>query len=69
MLKVGDKFILSDNALENYGEEYRDIEYTVCYVATSVEEHRGYDKSMNGMALYKADELNFAVYEYEIEEV
>lgn len=69
MLKIGDKFVLSDIALENYGEEYRDVEFTVCYVATNEEEHEGYDNSVEGMALYEADELNFAVYEYEIEEV
>lgn len=69
MLKIGDKFILSDIALENYGEEYRDIEFTVSYVATNIEEHQGYDESMDGIALYEADELNYAVYEYEIEEV
>ena len=30
---VGQKFKLNDEALDNYGEEFRDIVYTVAYVA------------------------------------
>lgn len=68
MLKIGEKFTLTNDAVENYGEEYRDKVFTVSHVATSQEGHRGYDDSMEGMALYDAEELNFSVYEYEVEE-
>lgn len=69
MLKIGDKFMLTEDAIDNYGEQYRDKIFTVSHVATNTEQHRGYDNSMEGMALYDAEELNFSVYEYEIEEV
>jgi hypothetical protein len=69
MLEVGNKFKLTDDAVEHYGQEYKDKEFTVCHVATSIEEHQGYDEGLQGMALYDAVELNFSVYEYEIEEV
>jgi hypothetical protein len=66
MLKVGQKFTLTNNAIANYGEKYRGKAFTVSHVATNADQHRGYDESMQGMALYDAEELNFSVYEYEI---
>jgi hypothetical protein len=64
--RVGMKFILTDDAIENYGEEYRDKVYKVRGVFKSVKEHRGFDEGV-GQPLYEADNLPFAVYEYEIE--
>lgn len=69
MLKIGEKFILNEDAIEHYGKEYQGKEFTVSYVATSEDEHKGYDEGMKGMALYDAKELFFSVYEYEIEEI
>jgi hypothetical protein len=64
-LKIGSKFTLTDNALENYGEKYRDQVFTVSHVATSVKDHPGYD-AVAGGALYDATELPFSVYDCEI---
>lgn len=66
MLKIGEQFILTEDAIENYGEEYEGKKFTVSHVARNTKEHPGYDNSMEGMALYDAKELNFSVYEYEV---
>ena len=68
MMKVGQEFTLTDDAIENYGERYRGKKFTVSHVATNEKQHRGYDSGMNGMPLYDAKELNFSVYEYEVVE-
>lgn len=65
-MELGDKFILTENALENYGESYRDKEFTVSHVATNESEHPGYDAGMKGENLYDAHELEFSVYDYEV---
>lgn len=64
--KVGDKFTLTNDACENYGSQYIGRVFTVSHVATSIEEHRGFDEGA-GSALYDAHELNFSVYEWEME--
>jgi hypothetical protein len=71
----GDEFRLSEDALENYGEEYRDGVFTVDAVydhyvpSSSMGNDRtgspGFDESA-GTALY-GSELNFDVYEWEME--
>lgn len=65
-MDIGDTFKLTDNAIDNYGEWYRDREFTVSHVATSQDEHIGYDAAMEGEKLYDAEELNFSVYDYEV---
>lgn len=70
--RIGDKFTLTDDALENYGERWRGVVFTVTHVATSRAGHPGYDAGMKGAALYDADADNGAswnnsVYDYEIE--
>ena len=72
MLRLGDKFTLTENAIENYGTQYAGREFPVSHVATNTNQHPGYDEVVNAegyepMALYDAKELNFSVYEYEIE--
>lgn len=75
MMKIGDAFKLTDSALEIYGEEYRDRVFTVNHVATSKDDHPGYDESVNSpdtdekMALYDAEDFDNSVYEYEVEQV
>lgn len=64
-MRKGDHFFLTDDAVDNYGEKYRDKIFTVSNVARNSKEHRGYDEGMNGMNLYDAEELSFSVYEFE----
>lgn len=72
MYKIGDKLkISSDNDNENY-DEYRDEILVVSSFSTSINDHPGYDESMDGMALYDLELLNgeyfpFSLYEYELE--
>lgn len=66
-LKIGDKVkIASDNDNENY-DKFRGKILTITNVATNKEQHRGYDSSMEGMALYDFKGVPFSLYEYEIE--
>lgn len=77
--RKGDKFKLTADALENYGQKYADRTFVVFAVSTAgmpAEEfyakgrpdgfHPGFDESA-GCALYDADGLNFSLYEWEIE--
>ena len=66
MLKVGDKITLTNEAIENYGEEYQNREFTITHIAFNENEHMGYDNSLDGMALYDLSEFDFSVYDYEI---
>jgi hypothetical protein len=76
--KVGSKFKLSADALDNYGSEYAGKVFTVRqwfdhHVKVSVHlpendphGHPGFDEGA-GSALYEAEELRFALYEWEME--
>lgn len=71
---IGDRVMVSkENDNENYND-FRDKVLIVTHVANSIEEHRGYDNSMDGMALYDfetedGEEIDCSLYEYEIEGV
>ena len=71
--RIGDTFKLSNDALDNYGEQYRDKVFTVKGVYDHYNKspwgsdptgHPGFDESA-GSALY-GSELNFDVYEWEM---
>lgn len=66
--RKGDRVVMTETAIENYGEEYRDKHLTIEHVATSEDEHPGFDTGI-GEALYDLKELEFSLYEYEIEGV
>ena len=71
-LNAGNIFKLTDDAIENYGEQWRDIVFTVTswtnhYVPakefyanplTHVHGHPGYDSSMGKQRLYDAVPIN-----------
>lgn len=63
--KIGDKVMMSAEALENYGFKYKGKVFTVSHVARNRAEHPGFDEGA-GFALYDLKELNFSLYEWEI---
>ncbi len=78
-LRVGLRFRLTSNALDNYGPQYAERIFTVSAVATAYMPaaefyakgkpagfHPSFDEAA-GCALYDAEELAFSVYEWEIE--
>lgn len=65
-LQIGQKARMTNNALENYGEEYRGKVFTVCHVARNRAEHPGYDEGVSPDRLYDFNELEFSLYDYEI---
>jgi hypothetical protein len=72
--RIGDKFTMSENALENYGQKYAGQVFTVRqwydhYVPASQMQgdthgHPGFDSSADS-AIY-GSELNFDLYEWEM---
>jgi hypothetical protein len=79
--RVGSDVVLSEDALENYGEKYRDKVFKVKHVATKYMPaarffaegqpsgyHPGYDDAGEpGRALYDLEGLNFSVYDWEVQ--
>ena len=64
---LGDKIKMTDDAIDNYGQQYKDKSFTISHIANSVEDHMGYDEGMGGENLYDLDELEFSLYDYEVE--
>ncbi len=74
IFRIGDKFKMSNEALDNYGEEYRDVVFTVGdrydhYVPVAKMQsdptgHPGFDP--NGGGYLYGSELNFDLYEWEM---
>ena len=76
-LRLGDRFTLTDDEIDNYGEEWEGIEFIVTAVSFSTEDHPGYDDGVGG-PLYDAVanidddsdlEWNNSVYEWEIKRI
>ena len=66
MYNIGDEVkVSSENDNECY-DTFRDDVLIISHVATSTEEHPGYDDSMEGMALYDFEGVECSLYEYEI---
>ena len=65
--KEGDHVIMTDVALENYGENYRGQVFTVESCANCVEDHPGYDDSIAPQGLYDLEGLNYSLYDYELD--
>ncbi len=65
-MRIGDKFTLTDDAIDNYGNQFADKEFTVVHVARNIKEHPGYDTGVSPQYLYDAEELTFSVYDWEV---
>jgi hypothetical protein len=48
---VDDYVVMSDDAISNYGDQWRDVVLVITHVATSHDDHPGFDPS-SGSALY-----------------
>ena len=69
--KVGDKVMIACNNDNDRYEEYRNKTMTITDAYYSEEYCFAYDKSMNGMGLFRlelpnGDNVGFMLYEYEI---
>jgi len=75
----GSRVKMTDDALENYGEEYRDRAFTITHISTKYMPaseffakgqpagyHPGYDESVAPQALYDFEELQFSLYQWEV---
>jgi hypothetical protein len=81
MFKVGDRVMMTEEALDNYGDEYRDVPLTIASVATHYMPakkffaqgmpsgfHPGYEEAAGGRPLYDLEEIEFSLYYWELEE-
>lgn len=66
MVKIGDKIKLTEDALDNYGQEYAGKTFRVTSVAKNKRQHQGYDEGVVGN-LIDVDGLEFSLYDYEFE--
>jgi len=71
--KIGQKVRMTSDALDNYGEKYENTLFKITLVATSVDDHPGYDEGVGNQALYdlfqidtKTD-LPFSLYDWELQ--
>lgn len=82
MFRVGENVKMSKEALDNYGKEFVGIVLTVQSVANRYMParqffdlgmpngyHPGYDEALAGMCLYDFEEINFPLYEWEIQKI
>ena len=73
-MQIGDKVKVSqDNDNENYNS-FRDKILIITHVATSTEDHPGFDESIRGEALYDfkdeaGNDIHCSLYDYELEAV
>ncbi len=63
--KIGDKVMMTADAIENYGFKYEGKTFKVSHVAVNKEQHPGFDTGVNE-ALYDLDGLSFSLYDYEL---
>lgn len=74
-VKTGDIIRLTDEAVDNYGEQWRERALRVTHVARNTDQHPGYDPALGGEALVDTEvadtgePVGFSVYEYEFERV
>ena len=67
--KIGDIVRVSpENDNENYNS-FRHKKLIVTHVATSEQDHPGYDNSMEGEALYDFEGIDCSLYDYELQKV
>ena len=69
-MQINDIAIMTDNALDNYGEEYRDKVFTITHKATNTDQHPGYDNSVFPDPLYDlsldGEDFPNSLYDYEL---
>ena len=71
-MKKNDRVKMSEDALENYGEEFKDVIFIISLVSHSVEDHPGYDTDMSPMGLYDlkiedtGEDFSNSLYFYEL---
>lgn len=64
---IEDKVVMTEDALQNYGEEYRDKVFTIIHAADNKNDHPGYDDGVYPMGLYDLDGLEYSLYDWELE--
>ena len=72
MIKLDSLVKMTNDALDNYGENYRNQIFKVVYVARNTKEHPGYDMGVYPMKLFDLENpathemLECSLYEYEL---
>lgn len=71
-MRKNQKVVMSENAIENYGEQWRNIVLIITHVARNKNEHPGYDDGVSPQRLYdlkredNGEDLNMSLYDWEL---
>jgi len=71
-MRKNQKVVMSENAIENYGEQWRNIVLIITHVARNKNEHPGYDDGVSPQCLYdlkredNGEDLNMSLYDWEL---
>lgn len=72
-MRVNQTCKMTEEAINNYGEKYQDVELIVTHVARNRDEHPGYDEGVFPQKLYDlkiketGEDLPFSLYDWELE--
>jgi len=69
--RVGDRVEMTDDALENYGKQYRDVVFKVIVVSKNQNDHPRYDMGVYPMGLYdletpEGEYFGLSLYDWEL---
>ncbi len=74
-MRKNQKVVMTNEAIENYGEQWRDVVLVITHVAHSKADHPGYDEGVSPQGLYDLkredndEELNMSLYDWELKKV
>jgi len=71
-MRKNQKVMMTENAIENYGEQWRDVVLVITHVAHNKNEHPGYDEGISPQGLYDlkredtGEDLGMSLYDWEL---
>ena len=74
-MQKNQKVVMTNEAIENYGEQWRDVVLVITHVSHSKADHPGYDEGVSPQGLYDLkredndEELNMSLYDWELKKV
>lgn len=74
-MRKNQKVVMTNEAIENYGEQWRDVVLVITHVVHSKADHPGYDEGVSPQGLYDLkredndEELNMSLYDWELKKV
>ena len=73
-MRKNQRVVMTNNAIENYGEQWRDVVLIITHVAHSKDDHPGYDEGAYPQGLYDlkredtGENLGMSLYDWELKQ-